>query len=265
MSQGRTPTARTKLPAAASEAAPKRTNPLREFAGWIVAAILLIGGGTYWLVDRSDQPGTSEDPSVAGAPTSVVQQPDSASDIARTTPSAKPQKAHRASHNVASPPGVGTGAAPSGPSGKARSVGAADAKTTADCKCARPKIASVAPASVHPKGSEPTKLSQANDAVKRSPLWPRPGERSEQVHGRVVHVGAFSDVQQAKFVWGNMVRSYPPVAQFQPSLVQNRDWNGKAFYQFQVETASEADSEMLCQSIERFNYRCAVMGVHSIR
>jgi hypothetical protein len=94
-----------------------------------------------------------------------------------------------------------------------------------------------------------------------SPSWPRPGLHSQQTLGRVVHVGAFAEMEQAKLVWGSMVRSYPAVGKFEPSLIANRDWNGKPFYQFQVETASLADSQMLCQSIERLNFRCAIVGV----
>ena len=87
---------------------------------------------------------------------------------------------------------------------------------------------------------------------------PRPGAPS-QIDERLVQLGAFGSVDEAKRAWRAMERSYPPLKQFSASVIQNRDWNGHAFYQFQVGTASQADSEMLCQSLKHLNFRCAIV------
>jgi hypothetical protein len=260
MSQGRTVTARTRLPVAANESKPPRKSPLREFAGWIVAGFLLLGGGTYWLLDRSTRLQPSEDASLASSPTLVLQQPESASRTLRSN-----EKVSHPRPQLPSPP-----LKQDGGEAKQLSAGRQPALTkvakTADakaCACSRSAIAAKDKAASKTATRKAAAQELASIAARPSPIWPKPGRHSEQVHGRVVHVGAFSDVHQAKVVWGSLVHSYPAVGQFQPSLIENRDWNGKPFYQFQVETASEADSQMLCQSIERFNFRCAVMGVHS--
>jgi hypothetical protein len=87
---------------------------------------------------------------------------------------------------------------------------------------------------------------------------PRP---PSQISGQVVHLAAFADRPRAEAVWRDMERSYPPLSRFRASLIQNRDYNGRAFYQFEVGTASQRDSEMLCQTMARLSYRCSVVGL----
>ena len=45
----------------------------------------------------------------------------------------------------------------------------------------------------------------------------RPFFDSPQAQGRVVQIGAFKDMHQAKRWWGQMSRAYPQVVQLQPS------------------------------------------------
>jgi hypothetical protein len=90
-----------------------------------------------------------------------------------------------------------------------------------------------------------------------------PAARSapSQISGQVIHLGAFADIRRAGAVWRDITQAYPPLERFHPSLIQNRDWNGQPFYQFEVGTPSRSDSEMLCQSMARLRYRCSVIGL----
>jgi len=79
--------------------------------------------------------------------------------------------------------------------------------------------------------------------------------------GRLVQVGAFGSIHQAKLGWWHMVRAYPAVARL-PSVVRpSRNSRGRMFYRFQVGTTSQAHSEILCQRMERIDFSCAVVGL----
>jgi hypothetical protein len=244
------------LPWLANEATPRSRNSLREISGWLAAAALFVGGGAYWLVERGAQPSPS--PQVTPARTTTV-----------VLPQAETVRQQQAS-KVLAPSKHGPAAAVRRAPLETRHIQVAAAHPTITrvkypemlaqaakprpCKCA--SGAELAKAA----GKDSGTTSLAYSASHPSPLWPRPGVRPSQFQGRIVQVGAFAQVDEAKLVWRDMVRAYPAVAQFQPALIENRDWNGHPFYQFQVGTASQADSEMLCQSMQRLNFRCAVMG-----
>jgi hypothetical protein len=79
--------------------------------------------------------------------------------------------------------------------------------------------------------------------------------------GRLVQVGAFGSVTQAKHGWWFMVRAYPAMAHL-PSVVRpTRNSKGRVFYRFQVGTTSQAHSEVLCQRMEKISLSCAVVGL----
>ncbi len=84
---------------------------------------------------------------------------------------------------------------------------------------------------------------------------------SPQLQGRVVQVGAFRDVHQAKLWWGQMVRAYPQVGQLQPSVIESRYPNGVPYYRFQIGTNSPASSLMLCRMMQQINLSCSVTGL----
>jgi len=79
--------------------------------------------------------------------------------------------------------------------------------------------------------------------------------------GRLVQIGAFGSIHQAKLGWWHMVRAYPAVAHL-PSVVRpSRNSRGRVFYRFQVGTTSQAHSEILCQRMERIDFSCAVVDL----
>jgi hypothetical protein len=79
--------------------------------------------------------------------------------------------------------------------------------------------------------------------------------------GRVVQVGAFGSIEQAKLGWRYMARAYPAVAHLPAVVRPTRNSKGRAFYRFQVGTTSQAHSEVLCQRMQKIRFSCAVVGL----
>jgi hypothetical protein len=79
--------------------------------------------------------------------------------------------------------------------------------------------------------------------------------------GRLVEIGAFGTVPQAKLGWRYMVRAYPAMTRLPAVVRPNRNSKGRVFYRFRVGTTSQAHSEILCQRMERIRLSCAVVGL----
>jgi hypothetical protein len=79
--------------------------------------------------------------------------------------------------------------------------------------------------------------------------------------GRVVQIGAFGSVTQAKHGWWHMVRSYPAMSHLPAVVRPSRNSRGRIFYRFQVGTTSQAHSEVLCQRMRRISFSCAVVDL----
>jgi hypothetical protein len=79
--------------------------------------------------------------------------------------------------------------------------------------------------------------------------------------GRLVQVGAFGTVVQAKRGWWFMVSEYPAMAHLPAVVRPTRNSRGRVFYRFQVGTTSQAHSEVLCQRMEKIHLSCAVVGL----
>jgi hypothetical protein len=79
--------------------------------------------------------------------------------------------------------------------------------------------------------------------------------------GRLVEIGAFGSVPQAKLGWRYMVRSYPAVTHLPAVVRPDRNSKGRVFYRFRVGTTSQAHSEILCQRMQRIRLSCAVVGL----
>ncbi|HEV2594001.1 MAG TPA: hypothetical protein VGU01_02230 [Sphingomicrobium sp.] len=79
--------------------------------------------------------------------------------------------------------------------------------------------------------------------------------------GRLVQIGAFGSVAQAKRGWWFMVRAYPAMAHLPAVVRPTRNSKGRVFYRFQVGTTSQAHSEVLCQRMGKIRFSCAVVGL----
>lgn len=80
-----------------------------------------------------------------------------------------------------------------------------------------------------------------------------------QAYNSMVNLAAFENAKQGGAIWRQVLKSYPPARSLAPAVIQNRDWNGRLFYQFQVGTASAAESQMFCQSVQQLDLRCEVV------
>ena len=237
----------------------------RKYAGWMVAAALVVIAGAYFFAVQGLRRPVPAAPTatttipLASQPVTAVAPP-----TARTTPGpARPAPAAR----EAAPAGrVGEAKRParaSAPRAAAAPGAAAAQPAAAPAKVAAKPAATprAAVAQVPSPGARPGAvfpLTNGATAAAEARV-PRPGAGSVST-GQVVQLGAFPTVEQAKPVWRAMERSFPPLRNFKASLIENRDWNGRLFYQFEVGTASQADSEMLCQSMASRNFRCTVAG-----
>ena len=79
--------------------------------------------------------------------------------------------------------------------------------------------------------------------------------------GRVVQIGAFGSIAQAKQGWSYMAHSYPAMARLPAVVRPSQNSKGRIFYRFQVGTTSQAHSEVLCQRMEAIHLSCAVVGL----
>jgi hypothetical protein len=90
-------------------------------------------------------------------------------------------------------------------------------------------------------------------------LWP--SRVTTGANGRVVQIGAFGSVHQAKLGWRRMARAYPGVKRLPAVVRPARNSKGRVFYRFQIGTTSQAHSEVLCQRMEKIDFSCAVVGL----
>jgi len=94
-----------------------------------------------------------------------------------------------------------------------------------------------------------------------SPPQPWPVRVIEGADGRLVRVGAFNSVHQAKRGWWAIVRVNPALKHL-PALVvrvQSRR-NGRVYYRLQMGTTSQAHSAVLCQRMRMIAEPCVVIG-----
>ena len=98
-------------------------------------------------------------------------------------------------------------------------------------------------------------------AAPSKPLTPWQPRVVAGAAGRLVQVGAFGSVAQAKQGWRYMVREYPAMALLPAVVRPDRNSRGRTFYRFRVGTTSQAHSEVLCQRMEKIHLSCAVVGL----
>ena len=90
---------------------------------------------------------------------------------------------------------------------------------------------------------------------------PRPPRIVHGAAGRLVQVGAFGSVAQAKRGWWFMVRAYPAMSHLPAVVSRTRNSKGLVYFRFQVGTTSQAHSEVLCQRMRKIGLSCAVFGL----
>ena len=270
---------------------------LRELAGWLVSGVIVAAAGGYWLAVHSSQEQPVEQQET---PTTTAVLPQIGNGVTPTVPTKRPQahavrktSPTRAAPRAASRPQNAHPAKPSTVAVAKRAPAPAKAAKTAPAQVAKAAPAQVtktapAPAKIAKTAPAPTakaaptqvaKVSHVRPAPRairsarrESPVFPVtarqmaaavssfPAVPPAQARGPLVNLAAFPELRSAKLVWRDMERAYPGLKQYRPWIIANRDWNGHIFYQFQLSTGSLGNSQMLCYSMQRRDFRCEVVA-----
>jgi len=219
---------------------PVSHKPPRQSAGAIglaIIAVLAVGGAAAWFgaqsVEQSGPPRSAPPRAVAKV----------------RLPAARPAEPPQTQVKIASLPEVEPIVAPPMP------VIAPPPEVTRTP--AKVVVASPAPvAELQPSVTEPP-AKRATFAK----LEPWPVRVIDGAAGRLVRIGAFSSVHQAKRGWWAIVRVNPTLERL-PALVvpvqSLRD--GRIYYRLQMGTTSQAHSAVLCQRMRMIAQPCVVIG-----
>ena len=92
-------------------------------------------------------------------------------------------------------------------------------------------------------------------------LEPWPVRQVDGAAGRLVRVGAFNSVHQAKRGWWAIVRVNPALKRLPALVVPVQSLrNGRVYYRLQMGTTSQAHSAVLCQRMRMIAEPCVVIG-----
>ena len=249
MSDSRTAGGMDRLPWLSDEPARKPTSPKRrsrDWTPWAAASVVVVAGVSFWLGTRSQAP-EAPSHSTAVSPNAGVpgQQPLRSQPEVRIAP--QPQVAPAPAPQVRESPEPQVRIAPP----PVRTIVVREVVTQGAKKDETP-----------PAGSKkaPAKAPVAATAPVAQ-LKPWPPRVVAGASGRLVEIGAFGSVAQAKQGWRYMVRTYPAVAHLPAVVRPDRNSKGRVFYRFRIGTTSQAHSEVLCQRMQKISLSCAVVGL----
>lgn len=187
-------------------------------------------------------------PSQVAAKTAPAVKPKASQVAAKTAPAAKPAPSQVAAKAAPkTPPAVAAKT-----TAKTTTVAATTTRKT-ERTMRRERIRTETASATRPRPLHPRSPAYG-------PILAAPDLRPAERFGGLAQIGAFTDKRQADLVWRDMVHANAGLEGARVSLIQNRDWNGQLFYQFQVATASPQDSEILCRSMRQINLRCEVVS-----
>jgi len=223
------------------------SRPARRRGGGAIAsalaAVLLVGGAAFWFGVRpvEEQPS----PSSTRAPATTVRLPE-----AQAAPEVP--VALQPEINPAPPPEVRPTPAP-----QVRLAPPPQRSAERETVKAAPSSEKAAPAIERPASRAPIAIARPQPV----PLRPWQPRVVAGAAGRLVEVGAFGSVPQAKRGWRYMVRAYPAMTRLPAVVRPDRNSKGRIFYRFRVGTTSQAHSEVLCQRMQRIRLSCAVIDL----
>jgi hypothetical protein len=235
-----------RLPWLSDEPTPQ---PQRKRRGSIVvwggAALLAVAAGGFWIGTRTAEPSASDRIEQKQSTATVRLPPEAPSPEVRPAPqpevrmAPQPEVRPEPMREVRITPPV------------RKLVGNAPKKSSASEQQSQPQsVATIPPAPSAAPAPQPFVLPK-----------PWPPRVIEGAAGRLVQVGAFGSIHQAKRGWWFMVREYPAMAHLPAVVRVTRNSKGRAFYRFQVGTTSQAHSEVLCQRMLKIGLSCAVIGL----
>ena len=103
------------------------------------------------------------------------------------------------------------------------------------------------------KSAEPVALAQ-----KATPKTAK-AAAAPKIELATVRIGAFTSPVQAKIGWHQMVRAYPGLAHLPAVVVDASGVSKKPVYRFEIATASQANSDLLCQRMARIQLSCGAV------
>ena len=203
---------------------------------WALAATVLIAGGAYWVgmtvTNRADVPQAS------------TVQPSQTIPLPQARPLA-PQHVEPIEPVVAPPITIVEQPAPQ-----------PGRRLTAERAHEKP---------VHPVTEQALPEPKATEVAKPETegvpsIWP---VRSiEGASGRLIRIGTFTTVHQAKRGWWAIMKGNPTLKRLPALVVPVRSLrDGKTYYRLQMGTTSQAHSAVLCQRMRMIAQSCVVIGL----
>lgn len=253
MSDSRAATGLDRLPWLADEPSPKSPRAkrrVRDLTPWAVAVMLLVAGVAFWLGTRTEAP---QELTKTAQPSATVPlpQPRLPSQEVEIAPQPQVSPAPLREVRPAPAPEVRVAARP-------RVIRQTTSEPAEDRRVAVERAEAPAKAETV---STPAPVAAAPPVVRTGPLKPWQPRVVSGAAGRLVEIGAFGSVPQAKLGWRHMVGAYPAVARLPAVVRPDRNSKGRVFYRFRIGTTSQAHSEVLCQRMQRIRFSCAVVGL----
>jgi hypothetical protein len=236
MNDGRAISGSERLPWLTDDVPAASRRGARWSKAWLIPAILLIAAVSYWFGTQSWQLGTSP-PATSTPPvrsSQTVTLPD-----AQVAEPAAPEVTQSPQPQVAPVPVPAMPRISSGPVERVRQ---------------QPKASEAAAAD----SDEATDEKPAETKVDPLALWPV--RVTDGASGRLVRVGTFRTVHQAKKGWWAIVRLNPSLKRLQALVVPVPSLrNSQTYYRLQMGTSSQAHSEVLCQRMRMIGQSCVVI------
>ena len=214
---------------------------------WLLAAIAIVAAASYWLGFSATHDSQQPAPSVT-APSQTV-----------PLPPAQPAQRVEPVEPVVAPPISIVEQPARQPSIDRTPIHRAPIERVRD-KPVQPVVDQT--------GAEPKAVSPATEPAKPKAeevpqIWPV--RVVEGASGRLVRIGAFSSVHQAKRGWWAVVRLNPALKRLPALVVPVRSRrNGKLYYRLQMGTTSQAHSAVLCQRMRMIAQSCVVIGLNGV-
>jgi len=255
MSDSRTAGGLDRLPWLTDEPARKPPRPNRRFpdlTAWAAAAVLLVAGASFWLGSRSQ---TEVPTSSTGLPHSAtVTVPQAQPVQPQVHPVPQPQVASTPSPEVREPAAPQVRIAPP----PVRKVVVHEIVRQVVTEAPKEEQSAAGDST---QAAPATAAAPAKTPARPAQLTPWPPRVVAGAAGRLVEIGAFGSVDQAKQGWRYMVRTFPAVAHLPAVVRPDRNSKGRIFYRFRIGTTSQAHSEVLCQRMQKIHFSCAVVGL----
>jgi hypothetical protein len=114
----------------------------------------------------------------------------------------------------------------------------------------------------HPTSEPAPAVEEAPTPARPEYFYPWPVRVIDGAAGRLVRIGAFSSVHQAKRGWWAIVRVNPTLKHLPALIVPVQSLrNGRVYYRLQMGTTSQAHSTVLCQRMRMIAEPCVVIGL----